>query len=70
MTDYKCKFFELRQFENANLPVLFISDSCVSFTVSEDHEYLVPKRGITSVEDMQIWEKSEAYYVCCKTHFY
>ncbi|PNF39426.1 Serine/threonine-protein phosphatase 2A activator [Cryptotermes secundus] len=30
--------------------------------VSEDHEYLVPKRAITSVEDMQIWEKSEAYF--------
>lgn len=30
--------------------------------VSADHEYLVPKRAVTTVEDMQIWGKSEAYY--------
>jgi hypothetical protein len=48
---------------------LCIPDSSLCFTVSADHEYMVPKRAVTSVEDMQIWEKSEAYFVCCKTNF-
>ncbi|XP_069687533.1 serine/threonine-protein phosphatase 2A activator-like [Periplaneta americana] len=30
--------------------------------VPEDHEYVLPKRAVLNVEDMQIWEKSEAYF--------
>ncbi|XP_063233666.1 serine/threonine-protein phosphatase 2A activator isoform X2 [Bacillus rossius redtenbacheri] len=35
--------------------------SFASSVVAEDHEYVTPKKGIMSVEDMHIWEKSEAY---------
>lgn len=34
-----------------------------SSVVIETHEYLLPKRAVLSMEDMAIWEKSEAYYV-------
>nr|CAD7447434.1 unnamed protein product [Timema bartmani] len=29
--------------------------------MSEDHEYMTPRRAVTSVEDMNIWKESEAY---------
>nr|CAD7459723.1 unnamed protein product [Timema tahoe] len=29
--------------------------------LSEDHEYMTPRRAVTSVEDMNIWKESEAY---------
>ncbi|XP_067001154.2 serine/threonine-protein phosphatase 2A activator [Anabrus simplex] len=29
--------------------------------VPEDHEYVIPRKEVTSMEDMQMWEKSEAY---------
>lgn len=31
------------------------------FVVKEDHEYIVPVKGIKVPEDMQLWQKSEAY---------
>ncbi|KAJ9576961.1 hypothetical protein L9F63_006487 [Diploptera punctata] len=31
-------------------------------TVPEDHEYITPVRAVYSVDDMPIWEKSEAYF--------
>lgn len=30
--------------------------------VGEDHEYSTPKRAVLTIEDMQIWEKTEAYF--------
>ncbi|CAG2058240.1 unnamed protein product, partial [Timema podura] len=36
------------------------SSLCV-VSVSEDHEYMTPRRAVTSVEDMNIWKESEAY---------
>jgi hypothetical protein len=59
----------MNTFENPRLHVFCIPDSRICFTVSEDHEYIVPRRAVTCVEDMNIWEKSEAYFVCCKTYF-
>jgi hypothetical protein len=46
-----------------------VTGYCVYLSVSADHDYLIPKRAVTTVEGMQIWEKSEAYYVCCKNYF-
>ncbi|KAF2880365.1 hypothetical protein ILUMI_25812 [Ignelater luminosus] len=35
------------------------SSSCV---VDEDHEYVVPTKGVKVPDDMRLWEKSEAYF--------
>lgn len=32
--------------------------------LGEDHEFIVPVKGIRVPEDMKVWEKSEAYFEC------
>lgn len=43
--------------------ITYIYKSAIIFTVDEDHNYIIPTKMINSIEDMQIWEKSEAYFV-------
>jgi len=38
------------------------STSSTGCVVEEDHEYIVPVKGVKLPEDMRLWEKSEAYF--------
>lgn len=40
-----------------------VSNKLLPILVTEDHVFLSPAKLVKTVEDMQLWDKSEAYFV-------